>query len=171
MAKQATELPWIAEGRQYVGMAEIPGKQHNPTIQNWLRTLKAWWADDETPWCGTFVAHCCRTANRDIPKDWFRALAWADAGERLTAPAYGCIAVFSRTGGGHVGFVVGRDRSGNLMILGGNQGNKVSIAKFSKDRVVAYVWPSVNGAKNQPAKDRYQLPVLVSNGAFSNNEA
>ena len=171
MAKQTTDLPWIVEGRQYVGMAEIPGKQHNPTIQNWLRTLKAWWADDETPWCGTFVAHCCRTANRDIPKDWFRALAWADAGERLTAPAYGCIAVFSRTGGGHVGFVVGRDRSGNLMILGGNQGNKVSIAKFSKDRVVAYVWPSVNGAKNQPAKDRYQLPVLVSNGAFSNNEA
>ena len=171
MAKQTTDLPWIVEGRQYVGMAEIPGKQHNPTIQNWLRTLKAWWADDETPWCGTFVAHCCRTANRDIPKDWFRALAWADAGERLTAPAYGCIAVFSRTGGGHVGFVVGRDRSGNLMILGGNQGNKVSIAKFSKDRVVAYIWPSVNGAKNQPAKDRYQLPVLVSNGAFSNNEA
>ena len=171
MAKQTTDLPWIVEGRQYVGMAEIPGKQHNPTIQNWLRTLKAWWSDDETPWCGTFVAHCCRTANRDIPKDWFRALAWAEAGERLTAPAYGCIAVFSRTGGGHVGFVVGRDRSGNLMILGGNQGNKVSIAKFSKDRVVAYIWPSVNGAKNQPAKDRYQLPVLVSNGAFSNNEA
>ena len=171
MAKQSTDLPWIVEARRYVGMAEIPGKQHNPTIQNWLRTLKAWWSDDETPWCGTFVAHCCRTANRDIPKDWFRALAWADAGERLTAPAYGCIAVFSRTGGGHVGFVVGRDRSGNLMILGGNQGNKVSIAKFSKDRVVAYIWPSVNGAKNQPAKDRYQLPVLVSNGAFSNNEA
>ena len=171
MAANTPDLPWIVEARRYIGMAEIPGKQHNPTIQNWLRTLKAWWADDETPWCGTFVAHCCRTANRDIPKDWFRALAWAEAGERLTAPAYGCIAVFSRTGGGHVGFVVGRDRSGNLMILGGNQGNKVSIAKFSKDRVVAYVWPSVNGAKNQPAKDRYQLPVLVSNGAFSTNEA
>ena len=171
MAKQSTDLPWIVEARRYVGMAEIPGKQHNPTIQNWLRTLKAWWSDDETPWCGTFVAYCCRVAGRDVPKDWFRALAWADAGERLTAPAYGCIAVFSRTGGGHVGFVVGRDRSGNLMILGGNQGNKVSIAKFSKDRVVAYIWPSVNGAKNQPAKDRYQLPVLVSNGAFSNNEA
>ena len=171
MAKQSTDLPWIVEARRYVGMAEIPGKQHNPTIQNWLRTLKAWWSDDETPWCGTFVAYCCRVAGRDVPKDWFRALAWAEAGERLTAPAYGCIAVFSRTGGGHVGFVVGRDRSGNLMILGGNQGNKVSIAKFSKDRVVAYIWPSVNGAKNQPAKDRYQLPVLVSNGAFSNNEA
>ena len=171
MAKQSTDLPWIVEARRYVGMAEIPGKQHNPTIQNWLRTLKAWWSDDETPWCGTFVAYCCRIAGRSVPKDWFRALAWAEAGERLTAPAYGCIAVFNRAGGGHVGFVVGRDRVGNLMILGGNQGNKVSIAKFSKERVVAYVWPSVNGAKNQPAQDRYRLPVLVSNGAFSNNEA
>ena len=96
--------------------------------------------------------------------------AWVDAGERLTAPAYGCIVVFNRTGGGHVGFVVGRDREGNLMVLGGNQGNKVSIAKFAKDRVVAYVWPS-NGSGNKPAQDRYRLPVLAANGAFSTNEA
>ena len=170
MAKQSTDLPWIVEARRYVGMTEIPGKQHNPTIQNWLRTLKAWWSDDETPWCGTFVAYCCRVAGRTVPKDWFRALAWAEAGERLTAPAYGCIAVFNRAGGGHVGFVVGRDRDGNLMILGGNQGNKVSIARFAKDRVVAYVWPS-NGAQNQPAQDRYRLPVLAGNGEFSTNEA
>lgn len=105
-----------------------------------------------------------------MPKDWFRALAWAEAGEHLTAPAYGCIAVFNRAGGGHVGFVVGRDRAGNLMILGGNQGNKVSIARFAKDRVVAYIWPS-NGAQNQPAQDRYRLPVLAGNGEFSTNEA
>ena len=109
MAKQV-ELPWIAEGRQYVGMAEIPGKQHNPTIQNWLRTLKAWWSDDETPWCGTFVAYCCRVAGRSVPNNWFRALAWAEAGERLTAPAYGCIAVFNRAGGGHVGASGGKQQ-------------------------------------------------------------
>ena len=151
-------------------MAEIPGKQHNPTIQNWLRTLKAWWSDDETPWCGTFVAYCCRMADRGVPKEWFHALSWVDAGERLTAPAYGCIVVFNRTGGGHVGFVVGRDRDGNLMVLGGNQGNKVSIAKFAKDRVVAYVWPS-NGNGIKPAQDRYRLPVLAANGTFSSNEA
>ena len=170
MAANTPDLPWIAQARQHIGMAEIPGKQHNPTIQNWLRTLKAWWSDDETPWCGTFVAYCCRMADRGVPKEWFRALSWVDAGERLTAPAYGCIVVFNRTGGGHVGFVVGRDREGNLMVLGGNQGNKVSIAKFAKDRVVAYVWPS-NGSGNKPAQDRYRLPVLAANGTFSTNEA
>ena len=161
---------WITEARKYIGTAEIPGPKHNSNILNWLKNLKAWWSEDETPWCGTFVAYCCRMADRSVPKEWFRALSWVDAGERLTAPAYGCIVVFNRAGGGHVGFVVGRDREGNLMVLGGNQGNKVSIAKFAKDRVVAYVWPS-NGSGNKPAQDRYRLPVLAANGTFSTNEA
>ena len=108
---------WLAEARKHIGLAEIPGKNHNPTILNWLTTLKAWWKEDETPWCGTFVAHCCRTGGRDLPQHWYRAKAWADAGTRLNKPAYSCIAVFERAGGGHVGFVVGKDRNGNLLIL------------------------------------------------------
>ena len=63
------ELPWIAEARKYIGLAEVPGKNHNPMILNWLHGLKAWWKDDETPWCGVFVAHCLRIGGRDIPKD------------------------------------------------------------------------------------------------------
>ena len=88
------ELAWVAEARKHIGLKEIPGKQHNPVIVNWLKSLKAWWVDDETPWCGTFVAHCCRTAGRDLPQHWYRAKAWADAGRRLDKPAYGCLAVF-----------------------------------------------------------------------------
>ena len=53
-----SELAWIKEARKHIGLAEIPGKQHNPVIVNWLTALGAWWNDDETPWCGTFVAHC-----------------------------------------------------------------------------------------------------------------
>lgn len=170
MAKQV-DLPWITEARKFVGLTEIPGKQHNPTIVNWLSTLRAWWSDDETPWCGTFVAHCCREAGRDVPANWFRALAWQDAGTRLSTPAFGCIAVFSRVGGGHVGFVVGRDRQGNIMVLGGNQGNKVSIARFDPARVTAYVWPSEGGTNKSPARERFNLPYLVAGGALSTNEA
>ena len=170
MAKQ-TELPWISEARQHIGLSEIPGKAHNPTIQNWLRSLTAWWSDDETAWCGTFVAYCCRVGGRDVPKNWFRALSWADAGTRLDEPAYGCIAVFSRVGGGHVGFVVGRDREGNIMVLGGNQGNRVSIARFDPKRVTAYVWPSDGGNAKQPNRDRFNLPYLLASGNLSTNEA
>ena len=46
-------------------------------------------------------------------------LSW---GEKLDRPVLGCVVVFTRDGGGHVGFVVGKSTSGNLLVLGGNQG-------------------------------------------------
>lgn len=166
------ELPWVAEARKYVGLQEIPGKQNNSTITNWLIGLRAWWRDDETPWCGTFVGHCIQEAKRLVPSAWYRAKSWADAGTTLTSPAYGCIAVFDRAGGGHVGFVVGKDKLGNLMILGGNQSNGVNIKPFSRTRVIAYVWPSrENGERSWPVMERYSLPTLQSDGHLSTDEA
>lgn len=142
------EPPWLVIARQSLGLAEIPGKDTAPAISRWLIELKAWWRDDETPWCGTFVAHCFREAGIELPQHWYRARAWLDWGSPLysTEPsldhaAIGCVAVFERKGGGHVGFVVGLDRRGNLMVLGGNQGNRVSIAAFPPERVLGYRWP------------------------------
>ena len=166
-----TELPWITEARKHIGLSEMVGKQHNSTIRNWLISLKAWWTDDETPWCGTFVAHCAKTAGRDIPQHWYRALAWADYGSRLDKPAYGCVVTFNRADGGHVGFCIGQDVDGNLWILGGNQGNKVSVAKFSRSRVHSYTWLGQNGLKKLPDDARYVLPVIQLAGDFSKNEA
>lgn len=165
------ELPWIAEARKHIGLAEVPGKGDNPVIQRWLRELKAWWSDDATPWCGTMVAYCLRKANRSIPKHWYRALAFADYGTKLSRPAYGCIAVMSRKGGGHVGFVVGEvTKGGDLLILGGNQGDKVSIARFPRSRITAYVWPAnADGTKSNPLESRYILP--LGNAAYSTSEA
>ena len=135
------ELIWIAEARRHLGTAEVPGPQTSPVIDAWLHKLRAWWTDDETPWCGVFVAACVEVAGFHLPKYWMRATAWADWGSRLSAPIYGCIVVFERKGGGHVGFVVGSSAQGGLMVLGGNQGNKVSILPFDRNRVLAYVWP------------------------------
>jgi uncharacterized protein (TIGR02594 family) len=56
------EPHWLPIARKYIGLTEIPGKAHNPTILRWLTELKAWWKDDETPWCGTFVAAVLREA-------------------------------------------------------------------------------------------------------------
>lgn len=156
---------WIEEARKYLGLNEIPGPKHNATILSWLSQLKAWWKEDETPWCGTFVAHCIRESDLAIPQYWMRAKAWADWGMKLKAAIPGCIVVFEREGGGHVGFVVGRDQKGNIMVLGGNQGNRVSIAPFSTARVIAYVWPTAVPVPQEP------LPLLASNGQLSTNEA
>lgn len=167
----SSELSWIAEARKHIGLSEIPGPRHNTTILSWLTRLGAWWTDDETPWCGTFVAQCLEKSGREIPKHWYRAKEYANYGTRLDKPAYGCIAVLSRQGGGHVGFVVGEvSKGGDLLILGGNQGNKVSIARFPRSRITAYVWPSyANGVKSQPNNVRYALP--LGTAAASKSEA
>jgi hypothetical protein len=43
--------PWITEAKTHIGTKEIPGSNHNSKILGWLKSLKAWWMDDETPWC------------------------------------------------------------------------------------------------------------------------
>ena len=97
------ELAWIAEARKHIGLKENTSKfAHSPTILSWLKKLGAWWMEDETPWCGTFVAHCLQTAGVKFPKNWFRALAYLNGGNKLAKPAYGCVAVKTRVGGGHV---------------------------------------------------------------------
>lgn len=169
MAKQ-TELPWIAEARKHIGMHERDTRGLK-TIPLWVKALRGWWSDTKTPWCGTFAAHCLKAAGRDIAKHWYRAKDWLNTGTRLTKPAYGCIVVFERKGGGHVGFVVGQDKAGNLMVLGGNQGDAVNIKPFAKSRVLAYVWPAKNGQKVTPLPERYKLPLLQSDGKLSRDEA
>lgn len=157
---------WLEIAKRYVGLAEIPGKQHNPTIARWLRELKAWWTDDETPWCGTFVAAVMREAGHPLPKAWYRAKAWLDWGIKLEKPTFGCIVVFDRKGGGHVGFVVGEDQRRRLLVLGGNQGNRVSVAPFELSRVAGYRWP-ISAIMDPPIT----VPKLASTGTSSVNEA
>lgn len=161
-----TELPWIAEARKHIGLKEVPGLKSNQTILGWLKRLKAWWSDDSSAWCGTFVAQCLQTAGRPLPKHWYRAKDYLTLPVKLDKPAYGCIVVFEREGGGHVAFVVGQDEQGNLMCLGGNQGDAVNIRPFPRSRVIGYRWPNL-----YPTSSRFILPLLTSDGKLSNNEA
>ena len=163
------ELAWLAEARKHIGLKEIPGAKHNPIIQAWLKDLGAWWKDDETPWCGVFVAHCLKAGGRDIPKNWFRAKEYENYGLKLKQPAYGCIATFTREGGGHVGFVVGETEDGQLLIQSGNQSNGVNIRAFPKSRATSYRWPSKGGQLLPPDPSRYTLPKGIA--AASKSEA
>lgn len=54
----------------------------------------------------------------------------------------GAIAVFGRTGGGHVGQVVGVYANGDLDILVANQGNAIDIRRFPRYRLIAFRWPA-----------------------------
>lgn len=122
------------------GVKEIPGPKSNPTILGWAKRLggwiASWYKDDDIPWCGLFMAEVCRLAGLPVVSEPLKALAWASWGTPQSAPMLGDVLVFQREGGGHVGIYVGEDDA-YLHVLGGNQGNAVSITRISKLRLVA----------------------------------
>ncbi len=154
---------WIVEAQKHIGLKEIVGVRHNLTILQWVKNLGGWFTTDEVPWCGTFIAQCLKEGGRGIPKHWYRALDYQKYGTQLAKPAYGCIGVMARSGGGHVTFIVGETEDGYLIGLGGNQSNAVNLAKFPKSRFTAFVWASyADGTLSSPYPTRYDLPVYSS---------
>lgn len=155
---------WMTEAKKHIGLKEISGKQTNLTIKSWLSNLRAWWSDDETPWCGTFVAHCVKSSGYKLPKHWYRAKDWLNWGVEITNPCYGCVVVFERKGGGHVGFVCGMDHNRRLLVLGGNQNNEVNVTPFDRTRVLGYRLPDLTVVQKQ-------LPIITTSISSSENEA
>ncbi|EKI7042102.1 TIGR02594 family protein [Escherichia coli] len=157
------EPRWLIEARKHIGLTEIKGAKHNPEIVQFWRDIKRGGIkDDETPWCAAFVGAMLERVG--IRSTRFEsAKSYLDWGEKLDTPAYGCIVVFTRVGGGHVGFVVGRRANGDLLVLGGNQGDAVNIRAFPASRVSGYRWPA--------GEPRNTALLPVGDAATSTNEA
>lgn len=158
------EPKYLTIARQHIGLKELTGKNDHPIIESWWDKFKAKWLYKQA-WCGLFVAHCLKEAGHDIPKHWYRAKAYLDYGVKIDSPCVGCIVVFERVGGGHVGFIIGKDYAGRLLVLGGNQNNKVSIAPFNMSRVAGYRVP-----KYFPYSQML-MPVISNSDVDSENEA
>lgn len=160
-----TEPRWLTEAHRYIDTREIPGVKHEPRILSWWKAIKRGGIrSDEVPWCAAFVGAMFESVG--VTSSRFEsAKSYLSWGVRLDEPIVGCVVVFERKGGGHVGFVVGKDDLGRLLVLGGNQNNAVSIAAFDMDRVAGYRWP-------EPGPAIYQeLPVLALSAEISRNEA
>ena len=142
---------WLTEARRLIGTREVPGAANNPVIMSWgnrlgARILGIAYTADSVPWCGLFAAHCVHVAGHKPPPIAIRASAWGSFGTAIsttqTRPPLGTVAVFSRQGGGHVGFVVAVHTNGDLDILGGNQGDAVNVRRFPRARLTAFRWPA-----------------------------
>lgn len=142
-------MTWLAVARKYIGVREVPGPKADPTILGWARAMGGWVASwfktDETPWCAMFVNAVLQEAGYPMSAksgspDLVRARSFQTYGTALNEPAYGCILVFARTGGGHVGFYVGETLKA-YRVLGGNQADSVNETWIAKDRCLAYRWP------------------------------
>lgn len=159
----SVEPKWLQLARGQIGLREVKGGQHAPKIvQFWKDIKRSGIKDDETPWCAAFVGAMLERAG--IRSSRFEsAKSYLQWGVPIPEPCLGCIVVFTRDGGGHVGFVVGLDKEGNLLVLGGNQGDAVSIKAFPRDRVSGYRMPST-------AFEHTPLPVLAR-AEMSSSEA
>lgn len=94
-------------------------------------------------WCAVFASWCLKKAKYSNPSTC-RALEFnpeymhdgpnkpdkLSNMRKITKPVYGCIIVWKNKsgGGGHVGFHYGYEANGNIIPLGGNQGNSLQFS-------------------------------------------
>lgn len=143
------DLPWFAEAWRLNGVTELGGAGNNQLILKWAEALDIAYSEDETPWCGLFVAHCVgsQLSDEPLPASPLMARAWRRFGIAVPDDKAqpGAIMVFWRGSPngslGHVGFYAGEDTTA-YHILGGNQSNKVCTTRVAKDRLLAVRWPS-----------------------------
>jgi uncharacterized protein (TIGR02594 family) len=173
---------WLVNYLTYNGTREIHGPQHNPVIMELID-----WADgaddgknlqgirdDETPYCASALCGNFEECHIRSPRSAM-ARSFNNWGTKLAGPAVGAVVVFwrgsPRGSSGHVGLVVGRDKRGNLIVFGANQGDMFKHSPFDTARVLSYRWPA-NQPLPAPDKIGFQrLPIMASDGKISHNEA
>lgn len=177
------EARWLKEAWREFGQAERPGRRANPRIVAMYRDAgHPNVTRDEVAWCAAFVGACLKRAGHASTRS-LMARSYLKWGEALAAPRVGAIAVLSRGRNpalGHVGFWLGEtDR--DVMLLGGNQGDAVSVARHPKSRLLGLRWPAQEKDTQEPSLspspaapgddifERALAHVLRMEGGFTND--
>jgi uncharacterized protein (TIGR02594 family) len=134
---------------RYVGIAELSGAKHHPLIQWWLSLCNLGTdVSDETPWCSAFLNGIAWELRLPRSKS-AAARSWLTVGTPVSLeearPEYD-IVIFKRGLGpqpgpdvlnapGHVA-LFGRLDTAWVEVLGGNQSNAVTVARFPRADVL-----------------------------------
>lgn len=127
----------------YLGVRELADAQSNPQIDKWIRSINPEFANDSTAWCSAFVNGVADEAGF-VGSGKLNAKSWLKVGDEVPAAQakQGDVVVLWRDNKsswkGHVGFFHSYDKKGNIRILGGNQGNQVSIKTYSSNRILGF---------------------------------
>ena len=138
------------QGARFIGVAELAGAAANPIVLAMLQLLDDNVCDDTVPWCGAFVHFVAWLWDLPRPHS-LRARAWLHIGApvALEDATIGYDVVVLKRGRepqpgpevtaapGHVGFFAGFDGPYRVLVLGGNQGDRVSVLSFSRLAVLA----------------------------------
>ena len=167
------DRPWLTEAARLIGLQEKKGPANEARIMTWAENLGLHtYKDDETPWCGLFVAHCVRSQlpEEPLPGNPLGARNWLKFGRSVT-PQVGAVLVFwrgSQSGWqGHVGFYVGADDA-YFHVLGGNQDNRVKVASIARKRLLGARWPATVSV---PQKELANMDAAAGTPAETKSEA
>ena len=178
MPPDQRRAPWmvyaIAEAKRLKGMQEAEieagGTNYHAAIKDGVKSM----VGSNNAWCAAFVNWCLSQAGYPIDtKSIWAARARGirshdlrdDKGNliqnplfaQIDAPIFGCIAMeaYIKSGlGHHVGFVYAREDDNHLVVLGGNQSDRIMFAKYaaaSKKNKLEYFVPV--SYKEQAARD------------------
>jgi uncharacterized protein (TIGR02594 family) len=147
---QGIYLPLLVDhGFQLWGTTEIPGPKSNPEILAWAEELRLQkvYTNDDTAWCGLFMAYVVKQSGRTPIPNPLWARNWAKWGAKVDLlkdkASLGDVLVFERGSGGHVGIYIAEDAT-TYYVLGGNQSNTVNVARYQKSRLLAVRRPIYN---------------------------
>lgn len=131
-----------------LGVEERAGADHNPRILEYHQATSLKATSDEVPWCAAFVNWCLlkagfRDHNGRCGTNSARARSFLRFGESVAVHEIqpGDIVIFahpSNPAAGHVAFFHAwkNERTGMMSVCGGNQSNRVSIARYSIENLI-----------------------------------
>ncbi|MES2982235.1 MAG: RHS repeat-associated core domain-containing protein [Verrucomicrobiota bacterium] len=140
--------PWMTVAQGEIGQKEYsPG--WNPRIKEYQSTsVLSYFIDDGGPgrrnaWCACFVSWALQKAGVTPLSGYgaMRASEYLTYGDSVNSPIFGAIAIQGKS---HVGFVYGVGTGGQVVMLGGNQGDAVSVNFYSAKAAgnLTYRWPT-----------------------------
>jgi uncharacterized protein (TIGR02594 family) len=131
---------WMSHAWACFGVREYAGPRSNAAVVAMYKDAgHEAITDDAVPWCAAFVGACLVRSGVTATGS-LRARSYLDWGIAIEQAAFGAVAILSRGSNpalGHVGFVVGATDD-DVYLLGGNQANAVTVARFSRKRLLAF---------------------------------
>lgn len=123
--------------QRFIGVKETAGVQSTPLVLAMLQLDGDWPKDDAVPWCSAFTNFIAWLLRLPRSKS-LAARSWLQVGRPVTledAKPQNDIVVLERDGGGHVAFFAGIEGQ-QVLLLGGNQHDAVTVSAFPLDRVL-----------------------------------
>lgn len=145
--------PWLERARvdAQLGVLEVAGNEHHPRILEFHSHTTLHATTDEVAWCASSVCCWLEESDRRSTRS-ARARSFLGWGVKLAEPLFGCICIVTRgrgrqpgpedhTAKGHVGILIDMPTPHEMVLLAGNQNNKVCERTFELERLLGWRMP------------------------------